>query len=731
MDQVEDDDGFVFVNLLANRAGVEDTALGVFSAVGSTDGSLPRNHPRRVPLDVDGEPVLVTGFDGNVVKTSPVIGAWLDMVRVRSQPTSERRYATITTLLNSPQTFAWPEKLVETISDTFGSDSMDGIDGGRFRLSLDLTSEIAPAIVVAANYTRKHSHNAKPRLTLHLSNNIQNVVEAGFFGNNGGDARRSHIFDANGVANVSRTNFYHQMIPFEVFNLSKNEDDEVQSVELTAEVVDRPVPPMYLETRVAAGFTYLGHFSGARGRYINPEKWITLEADPGIEEGTTRAYEFTADDEDEPKARIVIGPATEVDVDGVKVYRCDIKGVEVFEDNNVIADYDGEPRHRLRPVAAFDSIPIGVVLLRLLCSLDGDGVTSAEYDVMPMGAGIKEADINVDSFLAIPEPLTGISELKPVARQDQTIYEALRGLLRACGYAIDMRVESDGKCRLAATPFGLPNASDIIDVLTEADIADSPTPSSSAEIAIRNVFNFRSNFDEKGEAQLEKVVRDTSSIEVFGEASEIDIDLIGAELADDTPGQIIESLKPIFSRLRMEFSSPRRLFSLTIRAGLAAQLKIGGTYSISHRQLLGVDGLGISNALCRLRSVSYRGFDAVADCEFVFYGFAGTGWGPSANITNIVGNVLTLSDSEYTLGEDKDIDAFLSTGAKIRVHGASDIDLFHEVTVESYDKDTRELTLVEAGVAPIVVPAFLTPTIYDNSPSDLQIYGYFDKVRIT
>ena len=153
----------------------------------------------------------------------------------------------------------------------------------------------------------------------------------------------------------------------------------------------------------------------------------------------------------------------------------------------------------------FSSVSIGELLLQLLCSMDGAGVTSATYDVLPFGAGISEEDIDVESFSQFPaHPERGI-ELKPIVREGSTVYECVQGLLRAVGFAIDMRVDGLGVCRLHATPFGIPNSVQSLDSFTEADIADSPTPASIAETAIRNVFDFSSNFDAKGEAQLEKL----------------------------------------------------------------------------------------------------------------------------------------------------------------------------------------------------------------------------------
>ncbi len=723
----EDPDGFNFIPIFAGGGNGES----VMGAIGSFDGSLPAVHPRSVPLNISGSLVFVTDVAGNLVKTDPVVSSLLPNfdLSAKNEPSVERRRLAVSSLLGVPQTYRWPDILVQRFTESFGSESMDNTDGGRFRLALDLTSEVSPAITVSANFSWVQGMQKAPSVSLSLCNDVGELVsstEDGF-----GDHRRAHIFNADGVDPDSRIDTTHQMIPYEVLELSSGEEGGVQTVDMSAELRGREIPPFYLATRVANAFCYLGHYSEAQERYISAEKYLTLATDPGIPVGESRSYEFTKDDESEPLALVNIGPAAAVNVDGVTVYRSEILNSEVFGETSVMADRSGEDPHKLQPIAAFEDKKIGEIILELLCSLDGGRITSAGYDVLPFGAAMDESDIDVESFLAIPDPIPGAQALRPKARQAGTIYEAVRGLLRASGYAIDLRLQDDGVCRVVATPIGIPNASKVAGSIGESEIADTPPPASTAELSIRNVFNFRSNFDPAGEAGVEKTVKDSASVELFGEASDLDVDLQGVDLRSGTPGQMIEALRPLFSRLRQEFSYPRRVFVVTLRAGLVAQMQIGGTYALSHRQLLGADGVSVDSALCRLRSISFSGFDAVAECEFVFYGFSGSGWGPSADVEIIAGNILTLSAASYSSAGDSDIDAFLVAGAKVRLYDASDVDAFQEVTVGSYDKALRKITLVEASVWPIDEPAYLTPTVYDLSPESLKLFGYFDKTRVT
>ena len=78
----------------------------------------------------------------------------------------------------------------------------------------------------------------------------------------------------------------------------------------------------------------------------------------------------------------------------------------------------------------------------------------------------------------------------------------MRGVLLAVGYALDMRVDDLGRCRLTAVRVGIPNRNDVISSITDSDIADSPEPASPARTSIRNIFNFTSNYDIEGDATV-------------------------------------------------------------------------------------------------------------------------------------------------------------------------------------------------------------------------------------
>ena len=726
----------------ADTASCDPTDLQKVAALAA---GLPANHPRSMPVMVHvTSPTHITGFDAaaNEITFDRECGfdlltqGWMDNLSA-----SERRRISMNDDQDTPLTEAWPDVVADRLQASLSSEFISGADGGRFKIELDLASEVAPAFIISANY-RQGSIYRHPAATCVLTNDFRKLMDKLRVGQE--EWAGGHVWDANGISPLGDVDFSSLYLPKEAISLDAPEGQEgagePQAIKIKIEDDDASDAVKLAPTKIASAFYFLGVYSEVNDGHYYHEKYITLATDPGVI--NTEAYEITEDDEDEPLARIEIGPAVEVDMGDHKVYRCPVESVEVFGESNIIADHRGESQHRLRPVATFQDQPIGVILLQLLCSLDGAGVTSALYDVLPFGAGIQEADIDVDSFLAIPRPLIGEASLSPIARQDGTIYETVRGLLRAAGYSIDLRPASDGKCRLTATPFGIPNRAETLDYFSESDIADSPTPSSVAELAIRNVFNFKANYDHEQEPKIEKTVRDTVSIEAFGEASEMNIELHGAVLRDDTPGQIIEALRPCFSRLRQEFAYPRRVFDVTVRAGLAAQLKIGGTYALTHRQLRGVKGLGVENALCRLRSVDGGGFEPTARCEFVHYGWAGSGWAPSAQVKNIAGAVLTLADKEHSPAADPvtgadllDVDGFFVEGAEVRIHPAGDMDNFEVRKINSVDRAARQITLSQAcaiGAPQVgVIWAWVAPVLYDDAPAAHQVYGFFEKVRVT
>ena len=725
---------------------------------------LPDWHPMSVQIsEGDANSYRVTAVGAGASETvfvSPQVNAAHGTKWIRSAGLSWTREIDLGEGADrqNPSTRAWPEFLAEKIEGELVK--ADGLFGYR----LDLESGAAPSIRVEPRYSSYEIRSGQDQAThakFFLSNDdreIHNEVQgvgdrphgAGHRWDDSGPVA-DEIDPGGGRLFLAPPN----MIPKEAINFNPGQANAAPV--LVSVGNENPGEfTRYHPITLSNAWYMVGDKPPPNSHRLfgNFEKWITLDADPLIPAGSEVAFDVFANDEDEPKATITIGAASHVTVDGRSGYRAPVFQCVHRSDDEflTVADHPGGARVKLKPAAIFDTSSISEILLRLLCSADGESITSATFDRLQIGAGLTDsdgvfggADLDLDSFLAIENPLGQGARLNPSFSASDTLYDVIRGVLRVAGYAIDLRTSKAGKCQLVAVKTGIPNRAELVDHFGESEIADKPIPASPPEMSIKNVFRFLSNHNPEGEAQSERAFRDTVSIGTFGEANDLEVELHGVTIQDATPGQLLGTVGAVVSRLRVEFSYPRRLFRLSIRSGLAAQLQIGGVYSITHPLLRGSSGVGVTGALCRLRSVDSAGFDPLAKCEFVFYGFAGSGWAPTVEITGAAGAVLTVAASKHSPGVDpstgdplEDIDGFtrLAPGDEIRLHPIGDMDNIEERTIVSVSKAARTITL---DAAPANLPAqahngtfgFACPTNRPDAPAYHQDFAYLDTDKAT
>ena len=396
--------------------------------------------------------------------------------------------------------------------------------------------------------------------------------------------------------------------------------------------------------------------------------------------------------------------------DGSTAYRIDLATAvdassPTGEPLKSFAEYRGEERIELKPAAVFTpEAPIGEVLLQLLCSSGGNQTTSLHYDKLPYGAGLLDGstsgassdelglEVDVSSFLAIESPIPN-SQFRPAWHSGQSIRDAVGGLLHAAGYVVDIVTNEAGKCLLTAIPIGFPNRSAVVGSFTQTDIADRPIAQSKTEFAQANVFAFKYAYDHNNQPTKTQRVKDAVSIDIAGEERSMSIPLPGVELSETIDR--VSQLRPIFSRLRYELALPRRIYELHLRAGLALQSRIGGTYSLTHSLLRDVNALGVSGVLCRLRAIHQDGWKATARAELVYYGQSGSGWAPSCSIHGVSSSIqviINTSDHSSTtspgLGATTDdADGFesLSTGDQVLVIKRGDMDNATALTITAID----------------------------------------------
>ena len=753
----------------------------------------PYKHPRRfvsstgrsgggiengVIIDRDGDHVLLRDVDGgqrndndNFVGKDASLIANSTQNELRLLKIGESSGANWATGVAA--SVAWP-KCIADVMTTQGFDSSE-LFNGLFQI---LFSEQGRVFSFLPNYKYSIPNAAQleaipvtlplpPKATMTIARDARHYQtflrenNQGGFGWLGTAARGdnfrnlSNAADAYSVGQTNETAHPNTQIPASILDFFDGGDAAKIDIEVA---YDRRPTIANTQSRASIGrrvnvstpraWYYPGsRFSDAPVDFWQFEKWITFDKDPGAPAGGSVLFDVSMGGDGDPIFQVVVGPATAVTVDGETGYRCEVlEGKFLSDDDFVIRDYGGPVSERplFSPAVRFaPTVSVGSMLLQLLTSSSGGGVTSATYDLLPLGAGLTDqttnplgADVDVASFLAIAEPV-GLN-FSPLFRSGDTILDIMRGVLLSVGYVLDMRVDDSGKCRLAAVKVGVPSASDVIASIDDSDIAGSPIPSSPARTSIRNIFNFAANFDYQGDPQFEQEIKDTASIEAFGEADKLNVDLQGATLNLD-PGSVLAALQPIFSKLRLEMAFPYRLYKFGVRAGLAARMKVGGVYKISSGQLRGAKGPGVIDAICRLRSIECEGFEPIAKVEFIHFGFAGTGWAPSLAVTAANGAVLTVRTNDYrpeTAQEDLSGFEGITAGDTVRLFVGDNPGAGTSHTVASVDLAANTITLsANPGLAAPgdghAVMAYITPDIKADAATIHDDYGFIGSAKLT
>jgi len=743
------------------------------------DTGRPVGHPRRVPVSTTARPAEVwtpygianppagglgagwgTTGDGDLIEiTAAGYGAaqalltvtqtdHLSHTTVRNIATSYWRQAKLYDVAGATtQTYRWPERLLQAIAEGWGKAGLSGADNGLISATIHLDSVDAstPCISVIAKHTKGHGP-----IKAHFVNNSYTPNEYD-------EVTGSPYKGANWASDTPRRRRARGAgIPMDVINLSESEDD----TGITARVVE-----IHPRSSAQGGAVLVTGLRIAKAWYATGEKHLTLETQPTIPASGRlymEAVRVSDDGDGETLQTFRVSAISAATVDGETTYRATIYSEGRTPTDPVtgqplmtMAEHDGEGRIQLRTTAVFDAeTSIGEVCLQLMCSSGGNNVTSSAYDKLPIGAGLvtKTAasdqwvghagpDIDAHSFLRIASPMRN-ARYSPQWRDGQTVYEVVSGLLRAAGYVMDIRTDSTGACRLTAVPLGRPTDVEVLADIGETDIASRPSPSSPVETTIFNVFEFASNYED-GEPKLKKRVKDSVSIDTFNEEKLMKIDLPGVQLPFDV--DLIGELRHLYSRLRVEFAYPRRLFDLGIRSGLAVQAQVGGTYRITHRQLRGTKSLGVTDGLCRLRSVISDGWKATSRAVFVYYGEGGSGWGPSCDVVAAPNaTTITVSNTSFharpthpiTGADLTDFDGFnaLASGDKVRVFPSGDMDNASEMTIQSIEVNNRKIIFTAAhGLADPgggAVFAHLTATTSSNVPASHKSYAYIGEVLV-
>lgn len=683
------------------------------------------------------------------------------MVPVLSEGRTEAKTVKLTTTgtATTPDVVNWRETLRSKIAAKLSSGTVSGIDGFLFDISVEPAAGIT---TVQPNYFVGDGGGSEPYAFALLKNHPWSYFD--IIGSTDGieeveglqevTSRQSNTTGYTGytgiAAEIDRRTPRGRLVPREAYNLDDANNGE--PVRCQASTDFAAAGGRVLGTEVATAFLYLGDLLTPGFTTTDGERFVILESALGIGSGINQDVGIFSGDGD-ILAVLNLSDETSVSVDGFTGTRYTVNSVVKYAEGVMtVADYAGAERHELKPTIVPREATIGTLILKMLCSINGAGTTSSAFDEFIIGAGMSDgtgshgddfgADVNIDSFLAIPDP-AGSEVHAPIYQDGDTLLESIEGLLAATGYTVDIRSDDQGRCQLTAVEVSLPNRSTVVATLTAADIADQPAPQSVAEISIKNMFNFASNFDAEGEPGVELAVKDQVSIDLFNQTEEIDIPLKGINLDIETPGDAVAALRAMFSRLRVENSYPRRVFRFDAPVGILQRLTLGDTVSVTHSLLRAQKGLGVTGEPARVRSIEYDGYQPVGTVELVSYGTIGESWSVTAGVTSTLNSYnLVISEETHSparhpaTGEDIEELSGFSVGQSVDIYDIYDMDTPTTATVTGVALDVNVITIDTAVTFTtdslgLGIRGFVTARTEASAADSHSVYGFIGSTVTT
>lgn len=699
---------------------------------------------------------------------------------LKSDATYETKVCNVSILgtRTNPQVAQWRLLVQTRFNNTFAPGTINGLSGFLFDVTLDST---VGEVYNRPLFSRRH-HSSIPKAMLVLGNNPMGITQA--IRNNLIDATflvghlseihgRTLVSESVAGANAPQSGGDTFLVDSSV--LPQGTADSVPSVYMPAAVLqleDDDGAARVIEgraqnrintdasestpVRLATGWFHMGSRFSGTGEPIarsGHEAYIVLASSVGFTSGS-----LIIEKGDELIAILEVSDGQGVLVNAIGGYRYRVDKVLKYADIDTIADYDGEEAHTVRPTISPTGTSIGELALRLLCSADGEARTSSTFDVFSLGAALNDgtgthagtfgADIDVESFKAIPNPI-GAETFVPIFKDGDTILKVIEGLLNIANYTVDISTDAQGACRLRAVEIGLPDASNITATFDTATIAEQPIPSSASELSIKNIFKFSANYDHEDDAGVNITIRDQVSVDLFNESNELSIELRGVKVAANTPGDALHGLRPVFSKLRLENAYPRRVYTFDIPTSLLQQIALGDTCRITHPLLRGSSGMGIVTAPARVRSIDYDGFSATGSVELIDYGVAGSAWNTTLQVHTIISNnklATTAPNAHSPTTRPTDGTAVTDTsgffvGQKVRVISAFDFDPTGAgaIDTEVVAISSQVITVLDscAGLPTDTLGfgfrAFIMPrdyTTYDSTSTALD-YAFIGKVVST
>lgn len=260
------------------------------------------------------------------------------------------------------------------------------------------------------------------------------------------------------------------------------------------------------------------------------------------------------------------------------------------------------------PVLRADGVTAVEFLLSLLLSGTGAGTNDADYDVLPFGANLGAAEVNVESFeaLALPDVLAAQTWR---ADPTKTITEQMRAILMLAGAQVVQRWSQEwNSWQIALVPLGVANGSDAVAAIEDGDIRVDGRPRLSADGRVVRVYALRVNHPVRDGEPDEVTFVDADAIaEQGGDAGEtLELDLVGVRI-EGGAGDILQALVPSLTGIRGRLGYTRARWSIAVDSDVEALLTIGegDIVRLTADDALDIDGtIGTTGRACQVLAVT-------------------------------------------------------------------------------------------------------------------------------
>ena len=389
-------------------------------------------------------------------------------------------------------------------------------------------------------------------------------------------------------------------------------------------------------------------------------------------------------------------------------------------------DWPGLSRVRLSPVVEFTGDTIGTIIGTILQSNGGAG--GAEFDTAPYGAGLTDADVDVESIKAIVPP-GNLGTLALRLEAGSIVRDVIDPLLRAIGYALTMQTDAAGQCRLTAVPLGFEGSTDAVGSLSADSLGARARWGTDDRIA--NRFTYLTDWDaDTGESTRTVIVNDLASQQAYQDVAELEFELRGFDVLEAGSGADAATLlRPIYQRHRALLAHPRRTWSVEVGSGPGLFANLGAVYLVTHPQLRGYsDTMGITALPGRVTEVTVGLQSEPTSLVLQHYGANARGWNASAVLTGApVGLVCTVSANVYSPalsvgGRAVQVDAdTFAAGDAVLIAAPWDADSASSTTVTAVSGNTITLAAVPGGATTGWV---IWPADYGTASDSHKQYAY-------